>query len=109
VRFVRNLVLLGQPGAEVDQPATVAAKRPVDGFRRPLYRPFTRGAFYRCRHEDVLSLQEQQVRRKGTSRSTCTGLLVASCQLRNRMVHRCWLPLISGNKSVSAGSVTRTS
>ena len=33
---------------------------------------------------------------------------MASSQLKNRMVHRCWLPLISGNKSTSAGRVTRT-
>ena len=37
-----------------------------------------------------------------------TGRAVASSQFKKRMVQRCWLALISGNNSESAGKVTRT-
>jgi hypothetical protein len=36
-RFVRNFVLFGEPGAQIDEPAAIAAERPVLGCRRPFH------------------------------------------------------------------------
>jgi threonine synthase len=99
-RLIRNLMLLAEPCARVDETAAIAAERSVGRRLGPFNLTATGGA---------LDVQAQQVRKKGTSVSTCTGRPVASSQFRKRMVQRCWLPLISGNNSASAGSVTRTS
>jgi hypothetical protein len=35
--LVRNLALLGEPGAEIDEPTTIAAERPELRCRHPLH------------------------------------------------------------------------
>ncbi len=108
-RFVGYFVLLRKPRPQIDQSATIAAERAISGFGRPRHRATALRTFDDRGHALSSFAQAQQVKRNGVSLSTCTGRLVASSQLRNRIVQRCWLPLISGNKSVLAGKLTRTS
>ncbi len=108
-RLVGYFVLLRKPRPQIDQSATIAAERAISGFGRPRHRATALRTFDDRGHALSSFAQAQQVKRNGVSLSTCTGRLVASSQLRNRIVQRCWLPLISGNKSVLAGKLTRTS
>ena len=49
-RFVWNLVLFGEPRTEIDEPAAIAAERPVLGGRRPFHiAPAGRTFHYRHR------------------------------------------------------------
>jgi hypothetical protein len=51
--FVRNFVLLGEPRTQIDEPAAVAAERPVRRCRRPFdIAPARRTFDYRC-HPDL--------------------------------------------------------
>ena len=95
LRFVRRRVtgygvLLGQPGAQVDEPATLAAEGPERGLR-PVDIALAGRAL------DALDgHQVQQVRRNFTSDSAWVARSPTPFQERKRMLQRWWLPLTSG-------------
>src|SRR5512146_1596507 len=64
-RLTGNGVLLGEPAAEVDELATLAAERPERGLR-PVDLAVTGGAFH-----SLDGHHAQQVRRNFTSESAC--------------------------------------
>jgi hypothetical protein len=109
-RFVGNPVVLIEPRTEIDEPTAIAAEGSVRRCRRPLHGSPAGGTFNGRDHPNPRKYlnQAQQVNINGTSTSTCAGRLVASSQFKNRMVQRCWLPLISGNSPRSGVRVTRT-
>jgi hypothetical protein len=53
--LVGDLVLLGQPSPEIDEPAAIATKWPVSRIRRPLDRPLARRTLDRRCHDCQLS------------------------------------------------------
>ena len=89
-RLTGDGVLLGQPCAEVDEPAALAAEGPERRLR-PVDLALAGGAL------DVLDgHQGQQVRRNFTSVSPCVARSAGPFQLRKRTLQRWWLPLTSG-------------
>ena len=83
-------VLLGQPGAQVDEPATLATEGAERGLR-PVELALAGGAL------DALDgHQVQQVRRNFTSDSAWVARSPTPFQERKRMLQRWWLPLTSG-------------
>ena len=87
LRFIRrrltgNGMLLGQPGAQVDEPATLAAEGAEWGLR-PVDLALAGGAL------DALDgHQAQQVRRNFTSESAWVARSATPFQERNRMLQR---------------------
>ena len=80
--LTRDGVLLSQPGAEIDQPAALAAEGPEGGLR-PVDLAVTGGAL------DALGgHQEQQVNRNLTSAAAWAGRSVRPFQLRKRTLQR---------------------
>ena len=62
-RFVRNPMLLIEPGTKIDESAAIAAERSVHRLRRPFYRALAGGAFDdHCHTGAALSSATSQVK-----------------------------------------------
>ena len=88
--LVRNPVLFGEPRTHVHEPAAITAEGPVLRALRPFHVAPAGGTFdYRGHNRCAFRIHAQQVRRNGTSTSTCTGRAVTSSQFKKRIVQRC--------------------
>src|SRR5690606_2348063 len=93
-------MLFRGPGTQVDELAALAAEGTPARGRAPVHRGLAGGT------GDLH--QPHTVSWKSTSSVVCTGRVWKSCQCMKRMLQRWWLPLISGNSGVPAGSVMRS-